>query len=339
MTDRLPGLQAARFLAALAVAYFHSYIAVRAIPAAVVWPFAPLASGGFLGVNFFFAVSGFVICLVTDRPHFTARSFVIKRVFRLYPLVILFCLVQYAVHVTNIATVTNDHSLGRMLYGMSLLPGAGERYYAVTWTLEHELIFYAMAAAIVPLFGRWGLALALAALTAAALFFKPTVGSAHIFTPLHADFLAGVLVYQCRDRLRILGTWAPIAAGLALYWFGYRGLTLGVALGSVLLLAGLLNATWNWDRWPLRGAVILGDASYSIYLSHWIAFYVANRVAWSLQIGPAFAEPWRFVTLAAVCLLSVALWYGFEKPINAFGARLASPRRIVRRDERAGLPA
>jgi peptidoglycan/LPS O-acetylase OafA/YrhL len=329
-SSKLEGLQAARAVAALSVAYFHSYVAVRWFPASEIHPIEPFATWGFLGVPFFFAISGYVICVVTDRSTFTTASFALKRIFRLFPLVILFCIFQYQLEVYQIVSVTADHSLSRILYGMSLLPGSGERYYAVTWTLEHELIFYAMAAIIVPLFGRWGLGAALFALAAIAYLFAPAFWKVHLFTTVHADFLAGVLAYQLRDRLRTLGLWIPLGLGLACYWLGARGyLPFGIPIGSVFLLSGLINARWPWGRWPLRGAVALGDASYSIYLSHWILLYLSNRLAWGIEPTHIPAELWRFGTLAVICVVSIALWRFFERPMIAVGEMLS--RRASRR--------
>jgi exopolysaccharide production protein ExoZ len=45
-----------------------------------------LTEYGWLAVDVFFAISGFVICLVVSRPSFDVASFLIKRAFRLYPL-------------------------------------------------------------------------------------------------------------------------------------------------------------------------------------------------------------------------------------------------------------
>jgi hypothetical protein len=75
------GLQVARALAALCVAYFHSYIALRIFSEGAQHPISFFKDWGFLGVNFFFAISGFVICMVVSRPTFTLRSFIIRRVF------------------------------------------------------------------------------------------------------------------------------------------------------------------------------------------------------------------------------------------------------------------
>jgi exopolysaccharide production protein ExoZ len=84
---KLEGLQAARAIAALTVAYYHSYVAIRsAFPESPWLPIGPLKDWGFLGVNFFFAISGYVICLVASKPSFTLHSFTIKRLFRLYPM-------------------------------------------------------------------------------------------------------------------------------------------------------------------------------------------------------------------------------------------------------------
>jgi exopolysaccharide production protein ExoZ len=85
-TSKNEGLQAARALAALSVAYFHSYIALRAFPDTAQIPIVPLKNWGYLGVDFFFAISGYVICLIASKPTFSPVPFAIKRVFRLFPM-------------------------------------------------------------------------------------------------------------------------------------------------------------------------------------------------------------------------------------------------------------
>jgi peptidoglycan/LPS O-acetylase OafA/YrhL len=77
------GLQVARAMAALSVAYYHSYVAVRGFPETAAVPIYALSQWGYLGVDLFFAVSGYVICLVASKPSFSRSSFFIKRVFRL----------------------------------------------------------------------------------------------------------------------------------------------------------------------------------------------------------------------------------------------------------------
>ena len=60
------------------------------------------------------AVTSFPLSHIVRK--FSTGSFLIKRVFRLYPLVIVFCLFQYWLHVASIVDVTVDHSWSRILW-------------------------------------------------------------------------------------------------------------------------------------------------------------------------------------------------------------------------------
>lgn len=71
--DKLPGLQVARAVAALSIAYFHSWVALVRFPKDTVFPLPILTSYGGLAVDLFFAISGFVICLVLSRPSFSVQ--------------------------------------------------------------------------------------------------------------------------------------------------------------------------------------------------------------------------------------------------------------------------
>ena len=50
------------------------------------YPIPLLRDHGWIAVNFFFAVSGFVVCLVAAKPNFRPLQFLVRRAFRLYPL-------------------------------------------------------------------------------------------------------------------------------------------------------------------------------------------------------------------------------------------------------------
>src|SRR5665213_2720050 len=84
--DRSSGLQIARALAALSIAYFHSWHVIMPFPANTAYPIPLLKDFGWISVDFFFAISGFVLGLVITRPSFKPMEFLIRRAFRLYPL-------------------------------------------------------------------------------------------------------------------------------------------------------------------------------------------------------------------------------------------------------------
>jgi peptidoglycan/LPS O-acetylase OafA/YrhL len=329
---KLQGLQAGRAIAALSVAYFHSYVAVRGVFDEQAWaPIAALKDWGFLGVNFFFAISGFVICLVVAKPDFTVRGFVIKRAFRLYPMywvtlvgvLILIAWGKYA-----------PQTLPHFLYSMTLLPQHGSPSYDLSWTLEREMVFYALAALVVPFAGIPGLAVTLAALAGAG-WYLGNPWSFHLVSSTQADFLAGVLVYLARKPLDRLPPWLPLITGaVLLVWTRSHDFLFSVPVSLALVLGGLIALPLPWHRAPFRWLVAAGDASYSIYLLHYIVFMTASVIGgqwlpFKLSFTlPAWAcEPWRLGTLLACCFLSAVTWRVIERPMIRLSERMAGPRR------------
>jgi exopolysaccharide production protein ExoZ len=328
------GLQAARAIAALAVAYFHSYVALRASFPETVWhPIPWLIKWGFAGVDFFFVISGYVICLVLSRPSFTLRGFVIKRIFRLYPM--------YWVAMAMVAALIAigkyyPQPLGHFLYSMTLLPQEGTSAYDFSWTLEREVVFYFLAALVVPIAGVNGLAVVLAALAFSGwLLGNPW--TFHLTATSQSEFLAGVLVFIARGPIARLGGAFPLALGVALTWYFTSigpPFTYWPPIAMAPLLAGMLNLRLPWSRAPLRWLVLAGDASYSIYLLHYLVFFGSGYLSvWLFKLPPWACEPWRLASILACCLISYATWRLIEKPFITFSERLAA------RSERSAAPS
>src|ERR1700730_19206360 len=82
--NKLPGLQIGRAIAALTIAYIHSWHVTMPFPPGTAFPL-PFAER-LPAVPLFFAISGFVICMMTEKPDFRAPQFLARRAFRLYPL-------------------------------------------------------------------------------------------------------------------------------------------------------------------------------------------------------------------------------------------------------------
>lgn len=330
MESRNQGLQIGRAVAALSVAYFHSYIALRAFPETAQIPIMPLKNWGFLGVNFFFAISGYVICLITARSSFSASSFAIKRIFRLFP---MYWTVMAVVGFLVLIGKYRHESLGHFFYSMTLLPQNGAPAYDVSWTLERELVFYALAALTVPLVGIPGLAVVLASLAAAG-WWLGNPWSYHFVSTIQADFLVGVLVFLVHGRTRFMGASMPIAAGIA--WLAYtrqHDFAFSVSLCMSIILLGMVNLQLPWERWPLRWLVHIGNASYSIYLLHPLTFLVMVNIAARAHLPDWMCEPWRFITIAVCCIVSSVTWRIVELPCIRIGNSLS--RRMAFSVDRA----
>lgn len=118
-------------------------------------PYAWLASifkYGYLGVDLFFMISGFVILMTASNG--SLRKFVISRLVRLYPAFWVCCTITFLV-ILAIGAPEYSATLGQYLVNMTMLSGfmGVESIDNVYWSLFVELKFYAFIA-IVLLLGR-----------------------------------------------------------------------------------------------------------------------------------------------------------------------------------------
>jgi peptidoglycan/LPS O-acetylase OafA/YrhL len=319
------GLQVARAVAALSVAYFHSYISQRGFSEAASHPIPLLRDWGFLGVNFFFAISGYVICLVVEKKSFSLRGFVIKRAFRLYP---MYWSVLAIVAVMIPFGKYEPQSILHFLYSATLLPQQGPPTYDFSWTLEREVIFYALAAIAIPVAGPIGLAGMLAVLAYIGLHYD-NPWSFHLASTQQADFLSGVIAYIIGRRWQP-GRWlslSSIAFGATALWFTRsHEFAFAPTICLWLVLFGMINMQAPWQSRPFRWLIAAGNASYSIYLLHYLVFFWSYWLSASprLALPGWLSEPWRFGSILACCLISQLTWRYIEKPFIRLGNRLAA---------------
>jgi exopolysaccharide production protein ExoZ len=125
--EKLPGLQVARAIAALSIAYFHSWHVSRPFPPGTSYPIPLLSNYGWVAVDFFFAISGFVICLVVSRSNFNPLQFIVRRAFRLYPLWIATSLIY--LWLTNFLGRSAIQTDAFFAYSLTLLPTEGYPFY------------------------------------------------------------------------------------------------------------------------------------------------------------------------------------------------------------------
>jgi peptidoglycan/LPS O-acetylase OafA/YrhL len=134
-----------RFLAAGAVVLFH--YGFRGFAADQLSPLsypsiAPFAKYGFLGVNLFFLISGFVILMTASGG--SKRHFVVSRVVRLYPAFWVCCTATFLV------TLAVPHSrrvgVAQYLVNMTMLSEfvRSPAVDSVYWSLAVEIQFYAL---------------------------------------------------------------------------------------------------------------------------------------------------------------------------------------------------
>lgn len=153
--SRVNELDLLRFLAALAVVFHHYSLVGFAINSQTIAPYPFISSlfkYGYLGVDLFFMISGFVILMTASSG--SLRHFIISRLVRLYPAFWICCTITF-VATQAIGFPEYMATFSQYVVNMTMLSGFMdiEPIDNVYWSLFVELKFYALVA-IVLLMGR-----------------------------------------------------------------------------------------------------------------------------------------------------------------------------------------
>jgi exopolysaccharide production protein ExoZ len=331
----LSTLQAGRAIAAILVVLFHDSARIFSLPQ--YWgtkPFGRLFDFGDSGVFFFFVLSGFIILHAhyrdLDQPT-RVKNYVWKRFRRIYPFywVVLFLtlLVYFSVGRFRSGTETHpdvilDSFLLLHLYSLHTV-------IMVSWTLFHEILFYALFALAIwrrrlgfTVLGAW-LALSVVSMTTdrSSMLFE------FYFSPLHLLFGFGMAATWLMQRGSVPLPSAIVALGVTVflltgadevYWhlMAAEWRTLVFGLGAMLAMIGLVELECGGRLKIPAWLRLLGDASYSIYLVHYFVLWFFAKLFW--VSGVAFLLPAAAAFVLLACLAVAAgvlchLW--IERPL------------------------
>lgn len=338
MGERFYGVQGLRFTAATAVVVAHALdLAGTRLGLETALGGGALEDFGAVGVDVFFVISGFIIATTTrgQAGLAAAGDFLWRRFRRVAPIYWLLSL-PILIGMGRGGTLTPDVAAATFLFwpfsGLEMtFPALGPG-----WTLCFEMLFYAgfgLAMAGGKRVG-WGLVAAYAAMLAAGLVVAAPV-LRFWGAPIILEFLLGVGIASVWRRApRRLGPWA---VGLALVGFG---LSLVVGYGGIDDVRAL-NDPWNGLRrvliWGLpsallvfgvvrieradfapgrleRAAAFMGDASYSIYLTHVLVIRALGRLFESGMIA-APGDAVVLLTVLASLAAGVVVHVWIERPV------------------------
>jgi len=232
----LYSLQIGRALAALAVVFSHSIAATDRFLADVPPFFYTLFKLGYLGVDYFFVLSGFIICYSTRQMQACAEDawrYAKSRCLRIYVPYLPISLAMITVLTLFPALSAGDREGIHLLESLLLVPGNGEPALTVAWTLQHERVFYVLfGIGLFWLKRRTWIYLWALPIAALALFDVPR-WLVILAGTINLEFLFGVtacLLYQ-QERFIAARRWF-LAAGIAILC-GYAAVVLHV--GDVYL--------------------------------------------------------------------------------------------------------
>jgi peptidoglycan/LPS O-acetylase OafA/YrhL len=291
------------------------------------------------GVDIFFVISGFIMYRTTRGKFGTARAardFLLRRIERVVPLYWLFSALGLLAMLLA-GSVMRLHAIDPVHVAASFLffptTNADGRYYPLLilgWTLNYELMFYALFAMGMRFPERAGLALigaSLVALATATLAYDHLVGPFRFWcSPIVTEFGMGVALGYLHARglrlppalrvgLILLGILAMVALkahGVAGAYWQFRPLWMGLP-ALAIAAASVLGADLSPSR-ARTASLHVGDAAYALYLSH--PFTINGAIIGLRALG--LRSPWLLVGTACVASLVtgslVHLW--IEKAIS-----------------------
>lgn len=320
-SSKLAGLQAARAIAALSVTYYHSRDYMERVFSKenlLQLPF--ITTWGFLGVHLFFAISGFVICMVILRDNFTIHSFIIRRLFRIWPLYLLIILFIFYLKWFYNMNLVASYDFKLLFWSLTLFPIKAAPFYELTWSLEHEIVFYILAVFIVPSGGIWSLIFILAFFGYEGYSNSSNCWSYFLFDTIQIDFLAGVLAYKMKSLLsRMPPKILFLASILSMTAFICGNIPFMQSVSSFFFLPAIINARINWRKFPFNWLIELGNSSYALYMTHYCILRIGSWLISSIDASNWMAEPARFFLIIICCLASIILYNFFERPFIKLG--------------------
>lgn len=298
---------------------------------------------GFLGVDFFFVLSGFIIYFVHKSDigkRSKARDYLIKRLFRIYPAYIAVLLLFVAsIPFQNIKPSLSAFGFLNELAIFNKPPLIGQ-----AWTLQHELVFYAV--------------------------FLLCILSRYVGGAVFSVWIAICVTYHAGASIIPNETWLDLLVhpfnslfalgGITAFLYS-KGGSIWNRASSTLLLFGLLSVsaivylkidlkTNSYLRYVLSGCAFnaimvlllisskylskipkpitfLADISYASYISHAFVIMVTYTIMGKLKLFDKIPQMLTFATAVTVSLVAAyALHRMVELPALRFGRRLTTSR-------------
>lgn len=338
--NKIYSLQVFRGLAAVMVLLAHSNIMLN----------KTLFSGafipGYIGVDFFFVLSGFIIML-TCKKHIGSgeiSDYVRKRLLRVFPPYIIYTVLAFTV------SYAYEQLTGtRLIYwiyvnaqnffqSLSLYPFSADKtrlpILPVAWTLTHEMLFYSLFTGLFYVKNQAGIILFAAAwllliLVAPAMNISGTnylldvllssrniefiIGCAMAYFASHnVDWKISTSALLCGFGMLVVA-WSNTLSGYSITtlsdWAVY-GIPFSLIIFGATRLERFIH---NKDGKIFRFLVYLGDASYSIYLVHFIVIMVCKRTINDYGMEYGYVEFW--LTSAIALVVSLAMYELIEEPM------------------------
>jgi exopolysaccharide production protein ExoZ len=324
----IKSIQCLRAIAALMVVLFHIGIAFDLIESGDD-KLAPYWLAG--GVDIFFVISGFVMAVSsTDNKKLISSEFVKARVARIVPLywistiVLVILTYHYNHELTPIIYIIK--SMLFIFFNNDMQDGATLPLLVAGWSLNYEMFFYLLFAILLSYSTRTRV-IVLACIFFALISLRAVILDKNGFafrmtSPLQLEFLFGMIIALYRQKLSQLSLETGITCllvGIAAMATVPAVLPRSLLYGplAALVCAGALIMEPLIKRAHINFLSYIGDASYSLYLTHALVIYVLDEEGFM-----SYGAMTSGTLCLTVCICVSAVVYEFvERPLSKLCAR------------------
>jgi len=338
-SQKLNSIQILRAVAVIMVLLFHNISTERKYTSFEWLNF--LEPIGLYGVDLFFVLSGFIITHISlkklgdnSNKYKTIKEFFIHRALRIYPVYWLFTLIVLAIYLAKPELVNSSAKNAPDILGSFLLTAPKDSLLlAVGWTLSFELYFYLVFGLVYAL-GKKSLPFLWFAwaffVSFFNLLFPESIINHHLLhiatSPLVFEFICGSMVgYWAHSNPKNHKISLPSLAISIIYiiiiqkynaelpedWS--RSLLMAIPCALLVLASINLEKHFKWTN-PL---ILIGNASYSIYLSHILVLSAVGRIL--AKILPAASlwshAIWLIISISSALIFGILNYLFIEKPL------------------------
>lgn len=328
--QNIESIQVARGVASLLVLFFHVNVLFESNKYWSSKPLGDFFDFGHAGVEIFFVLSGMVMMIAHSHDlgnRHALRNFIYRRFSRIYPTYWAVLLPIIVAHylIDNLGFGYERNPLSVLSSLLLVNPGESRMILGVAWTLCYEVVFYVLFALLI-----FNKRLGLFALGLFAVFglasLSVLAGSGENHSSYYLLFIAGLFVGARHNSGNIREIYLlPIgfliflaAAYLNMEYFPGRtgfislmyGVGFSVAIASLISIEKKNNITFP--------AIVLslGDASYSLYLTHTIILSLYAKIFFRLNLDALFGNLIAYFLAIILCVGFSLLFYRLvEAPI------------------------
>jgi peptidoglycan/LPS O-acetylase OafA/YrhL len=303
--------------------------------------------GGFVGVDIFFVISGFLITRIIlsdmDRGSFSPAMFYARRVRRIFPalMVVLIASLAAGYQLLLVPDLTSlcKNAVASALFSANLMLLSETGYFDIDahlkpllhlWSLGIEEQFYLVWPWLLlivprPWFVRFVLAVLVSSFALNILLIHD-YASATFYLPVTRawELMAGAFLARYQPvrgaRSGLIAAAGAVAIGVSLFWFDSRtafpGWAAALPVAGTMLLICSKESLFNRRVLGNRMAVNVGLISYPLYLWHWPLLVFAQIY----RSGVPLTNLQKVLILALGFALAWLTFKFVEKPIR-FGKR------------------